>query len=282
MNYYEMTTEQLETLKSSIEEKLDDYVGMSFPSLRSDSVSYEIDSVDSDEVVITANHFFDGLLRDYTVTINGGVDDDVEYNRYNADEEIVDGGYMPFDRLPKILRIMILEIYELYKKLETIDNILDTRAEEETEEYKKLESLHSSLKEKFEDLESLYSSIEEKFEGLKNSFSILKARVEEESKEESEEEEEEVMTKAFDNITVKHVIPQLYEVYYRGHHITDLIKTDYGDWRFIGFFMKENDREIYSVLKTVFDMRFNNTRQATTELEYTLARFEVDKAEEAR
>lgn len=134
MIYYEMTTEQLETLKSSIEEKLNDYVGMSFPSLRSELVSYEIDSVDSDEVVITANHYFNGLIRDYTVKIFGGVDDDVEYNRYNADEEVIDGGYMPFDRLPKILRIMILEIYDLYKKLETIDTILEARSEEEPEE----------------------------------------------------------------------------------------------------------------------------------------------------
>ncbi len=29
---------------------------------------------------------------------------------------------------------MILEIYDIYKKLETINNILDIRAEEETEE----------------------------------------------------------------------------------------------------------------------------------------------------
>ena len=79
-------------------------------------------------------------------------------------------------------------------------------------------------------------------------------------------------------LTIKCVIPQIYEVFYRGHHITDLIKTDYGDWRFVGYFMKENGREIYSVLTTVFDMRFKTTRQATTELEYTLARFEVDKA----
>ena len=134
MNYYEMTTEQLETLKSDIEEKLNDYVGMSFASPRSEYVTYEVDSVDSDEILINANHDLDGLIRDYTVDILGGVNDDVEYNRYNADEEIVDGGYMSFDRLPKILRNAILEIYALYKELETINNILDARAEEEPEE----------------------------------------------------------------------------------------------------------------------------------------------------
>ena len=134
MNYFDMTTEKLETLKSSIEEKLDTYVGMSFASSRSEYVSYEIDSVDTDEILINANHDLDGLIRDYTVTISGGVNDDVEYNRYNADEEIVDGGYMSFDRLQKDVRYAVIEIYELYKDLETIDNILNTRAEEEEEE----------------------------------------------------------------------------------------------------------------------------------------------------
>ena len=80
-------------------------------------------------------------------------------------------------------------------------------------------------------------------------------------------------------LTVKRVIPQIYEVFYRGHHITNVVKTDYGDWRFFGLFIKENNREIYSVLKTVFDIGFNTTKQATTELEYTLARFEVAKDE---
>lgn len=139
MNYYEMTTEQLESLKSSIEEKLSDYIGMAFPSTRSEYVTYEIDSADPDEVLITANHDLDGLIRDYTVAIEDyGVNDDVEYNRYNADEEIVDGGYMSFDRLPKVIRNAVIEIYELYKELETINNILDARAEEETEESKEV------------------------------------------------------------------------------------------------------------------------------------------------
>ena len=134
MNYYEMTTEQLETLKASIDDKIDSYIGMSFASSRSEYVTYEIDSVDTDEIVINANHDLNGLIRDYTVTISGGVDDDVEYNRYNADEEIIDGGYMSFDRLQKDVHYAVIEIYELYKDLETINNILDDRAEEEPEE----------------------------------------------------------------------------------------------------------------------------------------------------
>lgn len=134
MNYYDMTTEQLETLKSSIEEKLDAYVGKSFPSLRSELVSYEIDSIDSDYIMITANHFFDGVIRDYAVSIFGGVEDDVEYNRYNADNEIIDGGYMSIDRLQKDVHNAVIDIYELCRELETIDNILNTRAEEEEEE----------------------------------------------------------------------------------------------------------------------------------------------------
>ena len=131
MNYYEMTTEKLETLKSDIEEQINDYVGMSFPSLRSDLVTYEIGSIDPDEVLITVNHCFDGVIRDYTVTINGGVEDDVEYNRYNSDDEVIDGGYVSFKRLQKDVRNAVVDIYELYRNLETIDNILDARSEEE-------------------------------------------------------------------------------------------------------------------------------------------------------
>ena len=128
MNYFEMTTEQLESLKPSLKEKLDTYVGMSFASPRSEYVTYEIDSVDSDEVLITANHYFNGLIRDYTVTINGGVYDDVEYSRYVDNGDLIDGGYMSFDRLPKIIRNAVLEIYALYKEIEKINNILDARS----------------------------------------------------------------------------------------------------------------------------------------------------------
>ena len=142
MNYSAMTTEKLLALQSTFEEQINAYVGMSFASARSELVTYEIDSVDYNEILITANHYFDGLIRDYTIKIFGGVGGDVEYNRYNADEEITDGGYMSFDRLPKIIRNAILEIYALHKKLEEINNILETRLdthdyeeeEEETEE----------------------------------------------------------------------------------------------------------------------------------------------------
>lgn len=80
-------------------------------------------------------------------------------------------------------------------------------------------------------------------------------------------------------LTIKRVIPQVYEVTYRGHHITDLIKTDYGDWRFAGFFMKDHDRAIYLLLAIVFDMRFKTKKRATIELEATFARFENAKDE---
>lgn len=150
MNYSNMTTEKLESLLTALEVKLDCYVGMSFMSPRSDSVSYEIDSVDSDEVLINANHFFNGLIRDYTVTIDGGVYDDVEYNRYNADEEIVDGGYMSFDRLPKIIRNAVLEIYALYREIGKINNILDARAEKESKEESKREDKEAHFMKRFE------------------------------------------------------------------------------------------------------------------------------------
>ena len=52
MNYSVMTTEQLETLKAFLEEKLDGYVCLSFMSNRSELVSYEIDSFDSDSIMI--------------------------------------------------------------------------------------------------------------------------------------------------------------------------------------------------------------------------------------
>ena len=134
MNYSVMTTEQLETLKAFIEEKLDGYVCLSFMSNRSELVSYEIDSFDSDSIMITANHYFDGLIREYIVDISEGVNDDVEYNHYNSDEEITDGGYMSFDRLQKNVRQAVCEIYSLCQTLEQINNILDTRSEEDAED----------------------------------------------------------------------------------------------------------------------------------------------------
>ena len=141
MNYSVMTTEQLETLQASIEEKLNKYVGMSFMSSRSELVSYEIASVDSEEIFINANHYFKGIIRDYTVDIVGGVQDDVDYNHYNEDGYLVDGGYMSFNRLPKDVRNAVLEIYTLYIELGKIDNILDTRSEEEEEEVDNLKKL---------------------------------------------------------------------------------------------------------------------------------------------
>ena len=134
MNYSVMTTEQLETLKAFLEEKLDGYVCLSFMSNRSELVSYEIDSFDSDSIMITANHYFDGLIREYIVDISEGVNDDVEYNHYNSDEEITDGGYMSFDRLQKNVRQAVCEIYSLCQALEQINNILDTRSEEDAED----------------------------------------------------------------------------------------------------------------------------------------------------
>lgn len=80
-------------------------------------------------------------------------------------------------------------------------------------------------------------------------------------------------------LTVKRVIPQVYEVSYRGHHITDLFKTDFNDWRFAGLFTKDHNKAIYSLLTTVFDMRFKTKKQATIELEGIFTRFEVAKDE---
>ena len=83
-------------------------------------------------------------------------------------------------------------------------------------------------------------------------------------------------------LTVKCIVPKVYEVYYEGRHITDLLKTDYGDWRFAGIFAistKEYGRAIYLLLTTVFKQRFKTKEQALIELEGTFARFEGAKAE---
>ena len=81
-------------------------------------------------------------------------------------------------------------------------------------------------------------------------------------------------------LTIKRVVPQVYKVYYDGRHITDLLKTDYDDWRFAGIFMtfaEEDDKAIYILLTTVFNQRFKTKTQAIIELEGTFARFEVAK-----
>ena len=80
-------------------------------------------------------------------------------------------------------------------------------------------------------------------------------------------------------LTVKRVIPHLYEVSYRGQHITNLIKTNLNDWRFAGLYAKEHNKETYLLLATVFDKRFKTKTQATIELEVTFARFENAKYE---
>ena len=80
-------------------------------------------------------------------------------------------------------------------------------------------------------------------------------------------------------LAVKRVIPHVYEVSYRGQHITDLIKTVRNDWRFVGLFAKEHNREIYLILTTVFNKRFKTKTQAIIELEGTFVRFEVAKDE---
>lgn len=134
MNYSAMSTEKLEALQASLEEKTVEYSGMSFVSPRSELVSYEIDFVGFEDVLINVNHYYKGLIRDYTVTILDGVQDDVEYNRYNEDGECIDGGYMSFDRLPKDVRKAVCELSSIYEELEKIGNILDARAEEEEEE----------------------------------------------------------------------------------------------------------------------------------------------------
>ena len=201
MEYSVMTTEKLLALQSAFEDQISEYVSMSFQSPRSDLVSYEIDSIDSDEIVITANHYFNGLIRDYTVTISDSVDDDVEYNHYNADEEIVDGGYMSFDRLPKAIREAVCEIYALYKKLSEINNILDTRLD--THDYEEEEE-EATEEEEEEDVINYDEMTTEQiadvlgFSGfdyddakskLKNDHRILDTHAEEEEEEEVTEEE---------------------------------------------------------------------------------------------
>ena len=80
-------------------------------------------------------------------------------------------------------------------------------------------------------------------------------------------------------LAVKRVIPQVYEVYYRGQHIISLIRPKPNDWRFSGFFMKEQDKVNDLLLANVFGLSFRTKRRAIIELEAIFARFEVAKDE---
>lgn len=43
-------------------------------------------------------------------------------------------------------------------------------------------------------------------------------------------------------LKVKRVVPRVYEIYYKGQNIISLIRPKPNDWRFSGFFMKEQDK----------------------------------------
>nr|DAO76610.1 MAG TPA: hypothetical protein [Caudoviricetes sp.] len=80
-------------------------------------------------------------------------------------------------------------------------------------------------------------------------------------------------------LTVKRVIPRVYEIYYKGQNIITLIRPKPNDWRFSGFFMKEQDKVNDLLLANVFGLSFRTKRQALIELEAIFARFESLLAE---
>ena len=80
-------------------------------------------------------------------------------------------------------------------------------------------------------------------------------------------------------LTVKRVIPRVYEIYYKGQNIISLIRPKPNDWRFSGFFMKEQDKVNDLLLANVFGLSFRTKRRALIELEVIFARFEALQAE---
>ena len=80
-------------------------------------------------------------------------------------------------------------------------------------------------------------------------------------------------------LKVKRVIPRVYEIYYKGQNIISLIRPKPNDWRFSGFFMKEQDKVNDLLLANVFGLSFQTKRQALIELEVIFARFEALQAE---
>ena len=80
-------------------------------------------------------------------------------------------------------------------------------------------------------------------------------------------------------LTVKRVIPRVYEIYYKGQNIISLIRPKPNDWRFSGFFMKEQDKVNDLLLANVFGLSFRTKRRALIELEVIFARFEALQTE---
>ncbi|MBS6957639.1 MAG: hypothetical protein KH225_04025 [Proteobacteria bacterium] len=79
-------------------------------------------------------------------------------------------------------------------------------------------------------------------------------------------------------LTVKRVIPRVYEIYYKGQNIISLIRPKPNDWRFSGFFTKEQDKVNDLLFANVFGLSFRTKRQALIELEVIFARFEALKS----
>lgn len=80
-------------------------------------------------------------------------------------------------------------------------------------------------------------------------------------------------------LKVKRVIPRVYEIYYKGQNIISLIRPKPNDWRFSGFFMKEQDKVNDLLLANVFGLSFRTKRRALIELEVIFARFEALQTE---
>ena len=79
-------------------------------------------------------------------------------------------------------------------------------------------------------------------------------------------------------LKVKRVVPRAYEIYYKGQNIISLIRPQPNDWRFSGYFTKEQVKVNDLLFANVFGLSFRTKRQALIELEVIFARFEALKS----
>ena len=80
-------------------------------------------------------------------------------------------------------------------------------------------------------------------------------------------------------LKAKRVVPRAYEIYYKGQNIISLVRHNRNDWRFSGFFMKEQDKVNDLLFANVFGLSFRTKRRALIELEVIFARFEALQTE---
>lgn len=115
------------TMIDGLQAKLDTLIEAPVESSRSDLVEFHFDLY-MNEISVASEHYYNGTQKTYTVKFDedGVMDDDVEW------ENIYDGGYMDYRRLPKEVRAVCEEIARLALEIESLENLmLDLQEEEE-------------------------------------------------------------------------------------------------------------------------------------------------------